>query len=104
MLLFLLFGASLIEQNAYADGGQVTTSGVVGFYEESSSEPPISSTSESVTNSNSSEPLIAKPKGRLPSTGEIISNPFTWLGCLLAISAMGLFLWVKNKRQNGDED
>ncbi|WP_086315713.1 hypothetical protein A5821_002836 [Enterococcus sp. 7F3_DIV0205] len=98
LLLLVGIGAANT-QKALAEGGQVTTNGVVGFYEESSTEPTHASTSEPSTATSSSKELpITKPKGRLPSTGELIQSPYTWVGVLLAVGALILFRRAKKNR------
>lgn len=97
------------------NGGQVQTNGEITFYEEeplpsSSSEPPVSSEpapssepvpvpSEEPTPSASSEPVVQKPQGKYPSTGELVKKSLSISGVALVAVVFGLFLYKRRKRE-----
>ncbi|OJG89771.1 LPXTG-domain-containing protein cell wall anchor domain [Enterococcus silesiacus] len=80
---------------AYANGGEVTVDGVIGFYEESV-EPTITSTS-------TSENPIVKPEGKYPSTGELVKKSLPWLGGLLIIIAVVVWFKFRNSKEEKNE-
>ncbi|WP_242586799.1 LPXTG cell wall anchor domain-containing protein [Candidatus Enterococcus ikei] len=89
------------------NGGQVTTEGIITFYEDSTeptTEPPYESTTESSkpTLSSSSEPKVVKPVGRYPSTGEIIKGSIGIGG--IALVAIALFLFFKKRKKEQEAD
>lgn len=92
--------------NAAANnGGEVQTSGVISFYEESSSTEPSSTTepSSSTQPSTSSEATI-KPVGRYPSTGEMVKTSLIFSGAALIIIGLLLFFWKRKKEKEGRDN
>lgn len=85
------------------NGGQVTTEGIITFYEEST-EPTTPSTTEpsKPTPSSPSEPKVTKPVGRYPSTGEIIKGSIGISGVVLV--AIVLFLFFKKRKKEREAD
>lgn len=84
------------------NGGQVTTEGIITFYEEATE--PTSSTTEPAkpTPSNSSEPKITKPVGRYPSTGEIVKGSIGIIG--IALIGIALFFFFKKRKKEQEAD
>ncbi|WP_348921140.1 LPXTG cell wall anchor domain-containing protein [Enterococcus rotai] len=91
------------------DGGVVQTKGDITFFEEepsSSSSAEPSTTEPSQTTPADSVSTIKKPKGKLPSTGELVKASLSISGILLIVVASGLFFWKKRKdiiKYNGGE-
>lgn len=93
------------------NGGAVQTNGVIEFYDDtepSTSEPTPSSEpepstseepkpSEEPTPSSSSEPIVTKPQGKYPSTGELVKTSLTVSGVALVVLALLFFLWKRKK-------
>lgn len=89
---------------AKANGGEVQTNGVITFYTESSTtEPTTEPTSEPDKKDppKTSEPKVAKPVGRYPSTGEMVKTSFVFAGAALVIIGLLLFFWKRKKDQEG---
>ncbi|MGX7149539.1 LPXTG cell wall anchor domain-containing protein, partial [Enterococcus ureasiticus] len=90
------------------NGGQVTTEGIITFYEDSTeptTEPTTASTTEpsKPTPSSPSEPKVTKPVGRYPSTGEIIKGSIGIGGIVLVAIALFLFFKKRKKEQEADK-
>ena len=87
------------------DGGAVQTKGVIGFYEAStestSIEEPISSESSAPESTENSEEkaVVVKPKGKFPSTGELVKTGLSFSGVALVLGVLLFFFW--KKRQEG---
>ncbi|WP_179190463.1 LPXTG cell wall anchor domain-containing protein [Candidatus Enterococcus mansonii] len=80
---YLLFP---LEINAQ-EGGAVETKGIINFYSEET--PPTSSSEEKPPTSSSQEvPKVEKPKGRYPSTGEMVKTSLMISGLLLILFAV----------------
>ncbi|MHC5228835.1 LPXTG cell wall anchor domain-containing protein [Enterococcus sp. LJL99] len=72
-------------------GGVVQTKGEVGFYEE---------TSSSTTTSQSSTPMkVTKPKGKFPSTGELIKKSMMVSGALILLLLLFVLLNKQRKKE-----
>ena len=108
LLCSLVMGILLFMQTtAYAAegaGGQVTRTGKISFYEEStdssSSTPASSSTAADSTNPSenaSTTEAVTKPVGRYPSTGELVQK-YSWLGACLLIFVF-FFLFLRRRRK-----
>ena len=82
-----------------AEGGQVGQDAVIEFYTDKSEPEP--STSEPPK--NSSEPRIEKPKGRFPSTGEVVQRSLLLSGSILIAAVFLFFALKKRKVKGGDE-
>ncbi|MBO0445097.1 LPXTG cell wall anchor domain-containing protein [Enterococcus ureilyticus] len=91
---------AVIAQEGAAGGGAVQTNGEIGFYEgESTTEPP---TSSSTTNVSESTIATTKPKGRFPSTGELVKKSLSISGVALVVIVC-LLLLFKRKKKEGEE-
>ncbi|OJG26542.1 LPXTG-domain-containing protein cell wall anchor domain [Enterococcus caccae] len=78
------------------EGAEVPTKGEIVLFDDetsSSSQPPPSSSSENVT----------KPKGRFPSTGELVKYGVSIGGSLLLLLVIFLYLLRKRDRNKGKE-
>lgn len=78
-------------------GGQVIRGGKITFYEESSSSIDTSSSTEPSV-SNSSDLVTEKPKGRLPSTGELVKR-YGWIGGVILLLSAFLLFMRKHKKE-----
>ena len=90
---FMSFFSFIVSADiAFADeiGGVVQTKGEVGFYEETTSSSTFSSDSK-VPNKPT------KPKGKLPSTGELIKKSILISGSLILL--LVLFVLVNKRRK-----
>ncbi|OJG93508.1 hypothetical protein RV15_GL000110 [Enterococcus silesiacus] len=78
-------------------GGAVQTNGEITFFDEAT----LSSTTESSKPSDSSdEPLSEpKPKGRFPSTGELVKASVSISGIVLIVILACVYLWKQKKRK-----
>lgn len=93
----VLFFAAPIHSSA-AEGGQVGQDAVVEFFTDESVPKP----SESEEPKSSSEPIVEKPKGRFPSTGEVVQRSLMMSGGILVIAIL-LFLRLKKRNvKEGD--
>ncbi|WP_086315369.1 hypothetical protein A5821_002852 [Enterococcus sp. 7F3_DIV0205] len=83
---------------AYAseNGGAVQTNGVISFYDEDSTTSPSSSQQKD------NPQLVEKPKGRYPSTGELVKKSLSLSGIILLLAAIILFFWTRKKSKKGD--
>lgn len=72
-------------------GGVVQTKGEVGFYEETS---PSTTTSESSTSVE-----VTKPKGKFPSTGELIKKSMMVSGTLILLLLLFVLLNKQRKKE-----
>ncbi|MGX7243859.1 LPXTG cell wall anchor domain-containing protein [Enterococcus quebecensis] len=107
ILSLFIVGTSLItsarEMNA-ADGGEAPTQGEITLFDDSSEAPKTSGSSEvqkssdSVSGGSSS----VKPKGKFPSTGELVKAGLS-VGGLTLIAVAGIFL-VMQKRNKAQEN
>ncbi|MEI5994258.1 LPXTG cell wall anchor domain-containing protein [Candidatus Enterococcus mansonii] len=79
----------------YADGGSVQTNGRVSFYTETSTEPTESSYPKT---SGDSDDSVAKPVGKLPSTGELVVKSLTISGGIVLVIG-GIFILLKKRRE-----
>ncbi|MEI5990598.1 hypothetical protein A5881_002103 [Enterococcus termitis] len=85
--------------------GQVQTNAGVGFYESSTDSSSTQSTTKTSTTKNPD--TVTKPKGRYPSTGELVRQSITISGIILIFLAILLILWKRKKNQqtrNGKEE
>lgn len=88
-LLSLMVSVNLV--NAEDIGGVVQTKGEVGFYEE---------TSPSTTTSDSSTPTkVTKPKGKFPSTGELVKKSMMVSGGLILVLLLFILLHKQRKKE-----
>ncbi|MEI5990810.1 hypothetical protein A5881_002315 [Enterococcus termitis] len=91
-----------ISQPAFAQegvGGAVQTNGEIGFYKEAVPDPPAPSEPIPSTSSSSAgveEPKI-KPKGKLPSTGELVKRSLSISGIALVLIVVFWFLFKRKK-------
>lgn len=77
--------------------GQVQTSAGVGFYEDSTDS---SSTQQKTTSQSETS---TKPKGRLPSTGELVKASIALSGIILILFVVLVILWKRKKnKQSGN--
>lgn len=114
ILAFILFFGLFQTVEATENGGAVQTKGQITFLENDSSSSDSttdsSSSSESVASSstNSSQSNFpTKPKGRYPSTGELVKRSLSISGILLLLIAFILYLLKRNnqaKRRRGENE
>lgn len=107
--LIVVIGCTVGETAVFAqegNGGQVQTNGEITFYEDeplpsSSSEPPVSSepASSEAPIPSSSEPVIQKPQGKYPSTGELVKKSLSISGIALIAIVFLLFLYKRRKKE-----
>ncbi|MGX7245491.1 LPXTG cell wall anchor domain-containing protein [Enterococcus quebecensis] len=88
----------VVPVHAYAseNGGAVQTNGVISFYDEDSATSPSSSQQKE------NPQLVEKPKGRYPSTGELVKKSLSLSGFILLLAAIILFFWTRKKSKKGD--
>lgn len=87
------------------NGGEVQTSGVISFYEESSSIEPSSTTEpSSSTQTSTSSSIVKKPVGRYPSTGEMVKTSLVFSGAALIVIGLLLFFWKRKKEKEGRDN
>ncbi|ALS36451.1 LPXTG-motif cell wall-anchored protein [Enterococcus rotai] len=118
-LLYFFLGIK-VEIAAAVEGAEVPTEGEIVLYDEtlpSSEEPKLSSSSSSLsqttkssttpssqlTKSSASSEMVAKPKGRLPSTGELVKKSALISGVAL-IGAMLFFYGLNRYRKNKEKE
>lgn len=77
--------------------GQIQTKAGVGFYEASTSESESNTTATTVT---SKSEVVTKPKGRYPSTGELVKTSLSISGLILVILVLILFLRKKKEKKS----
>lgn len=82
-----------------ATEGQVITGGKISFYEDSTESTSSSTQTRSSTQTSATEVVESKPKGKLPSTGEIVKRYAIWLGSILLVIALLLFLRRRRKEE-----
>lgn len=96
-------------QTVLAEGGSVQTNGKVSFFDDTNTEPtsstePLDSSKDSngvtgqSTYPETSGGAIAKPLGKLPSTGELVVKSLTISGGILLVLG-ALFILLKKKRE-----
>ncbi|MGX7150145.1 LPXTG cell wall anchor domain-containing protein [Enterococcus ureasiticus] len=116
-LSFVLIGAFLLISNEKmnaADGGEAPTQGeIILFDDDSSNDSKPSETSDSrevpktsggATNTPDA-PTPTKPKGRLPSTGDLVKAGIS-VGGLALIATVFIFFLIKKRKtahENGGE-
>ncbi|WP_375178487.1 LPXTG cell wall anchor domain-containing protein [Enterococcus rotai] len=107
VILGMLFSLLVLNVRSEASeiGGAVQTNGKIKFYEESSStEPPVSSKeppTSSVPEPSSPEKPSPKPKGRYPSTGELVKKSLSISGVAIVLAVLIFFLWKRKKEKDG---
>jgi len=77
--------------------GQIQTKAGVGFYEASTSE---STSNTTATTDTSKSEVVVKPKGRYPSTGELVKTSLSISGLILVILVLILFLRKKKEKNS----
>ncbi|MGX7245374.1 LPXTG cell wall anchor domain-containing protein [Enterococcus quebecensis] len=82
------------------NGGQVTTEGIITFYEDST-EATVEPSKPTPT--SPTEAKVTKPVGRYPSTGEIVKGTIGISGIVLVVLALFLFLKKRKKEKEADE-
>lgn len=97
-LLFLFKPISVSAEGA-GNGGGIQTTGEIGFYEEtkSTTEPTDKPTSTTV-------PPAEKPKGKFPSTGELVKKSLFISGAAVVIIVAILFFWKRKKANDKQEE
>ncbi|MCA5013655.1 MULTISPECIES: LPXTG cell wall anchor domain-containing protein [unclassified Enterococcus] len=91
-------------REVFAEAGAVQTNGRVTFYDETSTTPsgttePSGTTDQTYPKTSGNEEVpVAKPVGKLPSTGELIAKSLTISGSILLAVAI-LFVLLKKKRK-----
>lgn len=82
--------------------GQVQTNAGIGFYEASTDSSSSIESTTTITQPDSS----IKPKGRYPSTGELVKKSLVISGAILILLVVLFILWKRKKNQqtkNGKE-
>ena len=74
--------------------GQVQTNAGVGFYEASTDSSTIEATTTTTKPTN-----VTKPKGRYPSTGELVKKSIAISGIVLILFVVIFILWKRKKNQ-----
>ncbi|MEI5994290.1 LPXTG cell wall anchor domain-containing protein [Candidatus Enterococcus mansonii] len=101
-ILFISVGVTLfifpIMDVWAVEGGQVGHDAVIELYAEDTIE---SSSSSSEQPTSSSKPIVEKPKGKYPSTGEVIRRSLALSGSALALIA--LIFFIKKRREEREE-
>lgn len=86
------------------NGGAVQTTGVVGFYDDSTEPSTSSSSSSSTSTSTSSTPApVQKPTGKYPSTGELVKTSLSIAGAVV-VGMVLLFFWMKRRENKRKEE
>ncbi|ALS36543.1 LPXTG-motif cell wall-anchored protein [Enterococcus rotai] len=80
--------------------GQIQTKAGVGFYEASTSESESNTTNTTATTVTSKSEVVTKPKGRYPSTGELVKTSLSISGLILVILVLILFLRKKKEKKS----
>ncbi|WP_321385934.1 LPXTG cell wall anchor domain-containing protein [uncultured Enterococcus sp.] len=101
-----------VTSEATTNGGAVQTNGVIGFYEEETSDSTSSSSSDSATSESSlpsesttsqsklpSDGGTNKPTGSYPSTGELVKNSLTISGAALIVIAAAFLFWKRKQEK-----
>jgi LPXTG-motif cell wall-anchored protein len=97
VFLTLISGSFLFWQSpAYGMQADVQTNGEIVFTESSTT------TSSDHSTESSSKPLIEKPQGKFPSTGELIQKSLLISGFLLLVLVLLIYI-VKQKRMGKDD-
>lgn len=98
--------SSIPANYAYAEGiagGAVQTNGEITLYDETSPSTTDSSLPPGSTNDSIPEPK-PKPKGKLPSTGELVKTSLFVSGIALVMMLFFFYLWKQKKsKQTGGE-
>ena len=84
--------------------GQIQTKAGVGFYESSTSSYSSSSDSTTSSTTTSGSEIVTKPKGRLLSTGELVSTSLSISGVILIILILILFLRRKKEKKSARKE
>lgn len=85
MCMFLVLKPNI----CYGVDAEVKTNGEIVFTE--------SSTSPTTSTSSSTDKLVSKPKGKLPSTGELVQKSL--VVCLIVLGLFAVILWWKKKNE-----
>lgn len=107
-LIVVLSLLCLIPTVAFATGQgseksvSVQTNGAITFEAtddstKQSTEEPVPS-SEPATSTN--EPVVEKPQGKYPSTGEVVKQSLVYGGAAVIALALILFLWKRRKKED----
>jgi LPXTG-motif cell wall-anchored protein len=115
LLITLVSGVCVVSGKPVwaAEGGAVQREGVNSFYEDepapsssSSEEPKTEPTSEPEPepSSSSAEPVVTKPAGKYPSTGELIQTGAAVSGATLVLAFLLIVLWRRKKEKEGREE
>ena len=88
LVLFLVNYPSISFAADNSNGGQVTTEGIITFYEET-------------VETKDSETPTEKPTGKLPSTGELIGSVALFSGVMISFFILFYFL-KKRKKEEGE--
>ena len=93
-LLLFLFGVCGFITTAYGEQG-VSTKGQITLVQEESSE--------STVESSTSTPLIIKPQGKYPETGELVRTSLSLSGVVLLLIVFIFYLWKRKKEQEEEQ-
>lgn len=97
----LVVAVTINSVNIFAvEGGEAPVQGEITFIGDSSSEPRPSSSSEPKSSETGSD--TPKPKGRFPSTGEMVKTGVSVGGLLLVLIAIFLFTKKTKSSKEGD--
>lgn len=103
LVSFFTIASLSVHAEGGGNGGAIQTTGGVGFYEEDT--PPTTEPSiEPPIEESSSEVPKAKPKGRYPSTGELVAKSLSVSGIALVVIVFIFFIWKRKKENQGKEN
>ncbi|MDA9470605.1 LPXTG cell wall anchor domain-containing protein [Enterococcus sp. 5H] len=97
-LLFLFNPISVLAEEA-GNGGGIQTTGEIGFYEETKA-----TTEPTELPASGTERPTEKPKGKFPSTGELVKKSLSISGVALVIIAAIIFFWKRKKADGKQEE
>ncbi|MEI5993784.1 LPXTG cell wall anchor domain-containing protein [Candidatus Enterococcus mansonii] len=105
LILMVIFLSCSNERMYAADGGEAPTQGEITLVGDSSEPPKPSGSSEApkASDSSSGAPTPVKPKGKFPSTGELVKAGLS-VGGLALIAAVFIFFFIKKGKAEHEND
>lgn len=98
LVIFFTITPLSVQAEGGGNGGAVQTTGGVGFYEDETTP----TTTPSATEEPKETPSL-KPKGRYPSTGELVAKSLSISGATLVVIVAIYFIW-KRKKDNAEKE